>query len=55
MVATSNSSVDQISAIDINIKKIVPDIDTNHILTTNMNLNKVVSDVDIYQIAATEV
>ncbi|CAG8767465.1 6215_t:CDS:2, partial [Racocetra persica] len=55
IVATSDSSVDQILAIDMNVDKIVPDIDTNHISATNMNLNEVVSDVDTNQIAATEV
>ncbi|CAG8788142.1 6745_t:CDS:1, partial [Cetraspora pellucida] len=55
MVATNDSSVDQISAIDMNVDKIVPNIDTNNISATNMNLNEVVSDVDTNQIAATEV
>ncbi|CAG8812138.1 19501_t:CDS:1, partial [Cetraspora pellucida] len=55
IVATSNSSIDQISAIDININKIVPDINTNHILATNINLNKIASDINTIQIVATEV
>ncbi|CAG8836123.1 10317_t:CDS:2, partial [Racocetra persica] len=42
-------------AIDMNVDKIVSDIDTNHILATNINLNEIVSDVDTNQIAATEV
>ncbi|CAG8660427.1 13187_t:CDS:1, partial [Cetraspora pellucida] len=54
MVVTSDSSVDQTSAIDMNMDNIIPNIDINHISATNINLNKVVFDVDTNQIAVIE-